>query len=70
MSKCKFPDEVGEEYRSEFEREYGKDRKTGYGQWIDTTRMYHGRYRSMVTHFAWAAYRHGKGCYNPNIKEE
>ena len=58
--------DIGEELRSEFEREYGNDKKTGYGLALDTTRLPHGGYRSMVTHYAWCAFRHGRGVYNPN----
>lgn len=62
-----WPCQIGEEYREEFEREYGKDKKTGYGQWLDMFRMPHnGRYRNMATEYAWKAFRHGKGIYNPN----
>lgn len=57
----KYPEDPGEELREEFEREFGKCKKTGYGKWLDMRRLPHGQYRSMVTHFAWVAYRMGKG---------
>jgi hypothetical protein len=56
-----YDEEPGEELREEFEREFGKNKKTGYGQWLDMTRLPHGGYRSFATHFAWKAYRMGKG---------
>lgn len=58
--------EIGEELREEFEREYGKNKRTSYGQYLDLHRLPHGAYRSMVTFYAWAGFRHGKGLYNPN----
>ena len=57
-----------EELKKEFEIEYGKDKKTGYGQWLDLTKMPNNpeKYRSMVTEFAWKAFCHGRLGINPN----
>lgn len=61
-------DEIGEELREEFEIEYGKNHKTKYGQYLDMSKQRNGsgKYNSMVTFYAWAAFRHGRGLYNPN----
>ena len=61
--------EVGEELRGEFEKEYGKNNITKYGQYLDLHRLPHGGYRSMVTFYAWSAFRHGRGVYNPNATD-
>ena len=71
--------EPGEELRAEFEREYGRDRKRkdangqDYGQWLDLHRLPPDDrgwrpYRSMVTAYAWLAFRHGRGALRPNYK--
>jgi len=64
-----FQEEPGEELRDEFQCEYGKivSKDTpAYGQGLDMHRLPHGGYRSMVTHYAWVAFRHGRGVFNPN----
>lgn len=55
----------------EFEREYGKDEKTGYGQWLDLTKMPNNqnKYKNIITEYAWKSFRHGKRIYNPNSEE-
>ena len=63
-----FEIEIGEELREEFEYQYGKNCQTKFGQYLDLYRLPCGTYRSMVTFYTWAGYRHGKGVYNPNDK--
>lgn len=65
-----YPQEIGEELRGEFEKEYGKNKKTGYGQWLDLTRLPSGSYRSMATYYAWVGFRHGRGLIEPNQVDE
>lgn len=64
----KHPIEPGEYLREEFEKEFGKDKKTGYGEWLDLHRLPHGEYRSMVTAMSWKAFRIGRGV-NLNKKD-
>jgi hypothetical protein len=51
---------VSTDLRDEFERIYGKDKETKEGEWLDLTRLSHGGYRSMVTHYAWHAFQRGR----------
>lgn len=78
-----FLKEEGEEYRKEFEIYYGrvnsklekpiKNNGSDLGEWLDMTRVGNGEYRSMVTTYAWVAFRQGKGvklkrfCHIDNI---
>jgi hypothetical protein len=52
-------------YRVCFENEFGRDQLTGYGQWLDLTRMPDGEYRSMVAKYAWLSF-----CYTLPFKDE
>jgi len=72
-------DEMEESLRAEFEAEYGRDRSRkdeagyDYGQWLDMHRLppdQQGRrqYRSMVTEYAWRAFRHGRTGCSPNAQ--
>lgn len=66
-----FLKEEGEEYRKEFEIYYGrvdhnlekpvKNKGSDLGEWLDMNRFGDGEYRSMVTKYAWVAFRQGKG---------
>ena len=54
------------ELEAEFEREYGYDRKTQYGQRLIMKKRSNGEYRSVVTYYTWMAFQHGKLGINPN----
>ena len=55
---------IDDQLRLEFEREYGKDKATGYGQFLPLYKS-DNRYKNPITHTAWCCFYHGRHGYHP-----